>query len=294
MKIFITGATGFVGSALTEKLAKQHQITALTRSVQQAQKILPSSVNMVSTLTNYTDFNEFDAVINLAGEPIFNQRWTDEQKSRLTTSRVNLTEKLATLINNSVNPPHTFISGSAGGYYGDCGEAVIDESMPSANSFPARLCYQWESAALNANSRVCLLRTGIVLHKSGGALAKILPIYRCGLGGKLGHGKQFWAWIALEDMVDAIEFLLLTPTCQGAFNLTSPNPVRNTAFNRMLGTTLQRPHFASIPAFILKLILGERSCLLLDSQRIIPAKLLTCGFKFKFSELAQTLNGLKQ
>lgn len=290
MNIFITGATGFVGSALTAKLAEQHQITALTRFPENAKKILPASVNTVSTLACYANFDQFDTVINLAGEPIFDHRWTTQQKIRLTNSRVNLTENLTALINNSLTPPHTFISGSACGYYGDCGEQHIDENTPSSAAFPATLCRQWETAALNANTRVCLLRSGIVMGKSGGALARILPLYRYGLGGKLGNGKQFWAWIALQDMINAIEFLLLHPTCQGAFNLVSPHPVRNEDFNRILGSAVKRPHFAIVPSFVLKLLLGERSQLLLDSQNIQPTKLLAAGFEFKFPTLQQMIS----
>lgn len=290
MNIFITGATGFVGSVLTAKLAGQHQITALTRSPEKAGKILPASVKTVSTLACYANFDEFDAVINLAGEPIFDRRWTAQQKERLTNSRVNLTENLTALINNSVTPPHTFISGSACGYYGDCGEQPIDENTPPSDAFPAKLCQQWEAAALNADTRVCVLRTGIVMDKSGGALARMLPLYRYGLGGKLGCGKQFWAWIALPDMINAIEFLLLHSTCQGAFNLVSPHPIRNAEFNRMLGLAVKRPHFATVPAFVLKLVLGERSQLLLDSQNVQPSKLLAAGFEFQLPTLQQALS----
>ncbi len=292
MNIFITGATGFVGSALTAKLAGQHQITALTRSPEKAKKILPASVKTFSTLACYANFDEFDAVINLAGEPIFDRRWTAQQKERLTNSRVNLTENLTALINNSVTPPHTFISGSACGYYGDCGEQRIDENTPPSDAFPAELCQQWEGAALNADTRVCVLRTGIVMDKSGGALARMLPLYRCGLGGKLGNGKQFWAWIALPDMINAIEFLLLHPTCQGAFNLVSPHPIRNAEFNRMLSSAVKRPHFAAVPAFVLKLVLGERSQLLLDSQNVQPIKLIAEGFEFQLPTLQQAISEL--
>lgn len=290
MNIFITGATGFIGSELVKALSAQnHPITALTRSVENARKKLPDNVQPVDSLDNLTDFNEFDAVINLAGEPIFNRRWTDEQKNRLIDSRVKITEKLTALINRSSVPPHTFISGSATGYYGDGGEQELDEKSPPADTFSAHLCRQWERAAQQAQTRVCLVRTGLVFAPSGGALAAMLPLYRCGLGGKLGNGKQYWAWIALQDMVNGILFLLNNPACNGAFNFVSPNPIRNVAFNRILGKILNRPSFTTAPAFALKLILGERAKLLLDSQNIRPSKLLNAGFQFQFNELEQAL-----
>ena len=237
----------------------------------------------------FQHFNQFDAIINLAGEPIFSRRWTTTQKERLESSRISLTEKLTHLINRSDDPPHCFISGSATGYYGDCGEQLIDENTPPANHFAARLCQQWEAAALKANTRVCLIRTGMVLGTQGGALAKMLPLYRCGLGGKLGSGKQFWSWIALEDMVRGILFLLENADCRGAFNFVAPHAIRNAEFNVLLGETLRRPHMATAPAFMLKMLLGERANLLLDSQNLVPQHLLAQGFQFEHPDLAQFL-----
>ncbi|WP_109078683.1 TIGR01777 family oxidoreductase [Aggregatibacter kilianii] len=288
MKILITGATGFIGSALIPSLlAQKHQVTALVRNPAKAQKHLPAAVELINTLDYFQHFNQFDAVINLAGEPIFDHRWTAKQKVRLESSRVSLTEKLAQLINRSDTPPQCFISGSATGYYGDCGEQLIDENTPPADNFAARLCQQWEATALKANTRVCLVRTGIVLGTQGGALARMLPLYRCGLGGKLGSGKQFWGWIALADMVRGILFLLNNPNCHGAFNFVAPHAVRNAEFNTLLGDALHRPHFASVPAFMLKLLLGERAGLLLDSQNLVPQHLLAQGFQFEYPDLAE-------
>lgn len=290
MKILITGATGFIGSALIPSLlAKNHQITALVRHPAKAKQQLPYPIEFINTLDYFQHFNQFDAVINLAGEPIFSRRWTPTQKVRLESSRVSLTEKLAHLINRSDHPPHCFISGSATGYYGDCGEQRIDENTPPANDFAARLCQHWEAAALKAKTRVCLIRTGMVLGTQGGALAKMLPLYRCGLGGKLGSGKQFWGWIALADMVRGILFLLENADCRGAFNFVAPHAIRNAEFNVLLGKTLRRPHIATAPAFMLKLLLGERANLLLDSQNLVPQHLLAQGFQFEHPDLAQFL-----
>ena len=290
MKILITGATGFIGTALIPQLlAQNHQITALVRNIEKAQQQLPHVVELINTLDYFQHFNQFDAVINLAGEPIFDRRWTNKQKVRLESSRISLTEKLTQLINQSDEPPVCFIYGSATGYYGDCGEQSIDENTSPANHFAAQLCQHWEAAALKANTRVCVVRTSLVLARQGGALAKMLPLYRCGLGGKLGSGQQYWGWISLTDMVNGILFLLENSACKGPFNFVAPQVVRNTKFNKILGIILKRPHFATVPAFLLKFMLGERACLLLDSQKLIPQNLLAHGFQFQHPELAQYL-----
>ncbi len=290
MKILFTGATGLIGSALIPRLIHEnHQVIALSRNPAQAKMRLPAEVELTGTLENYSDLNDFDAVINLAGEPIFRRRWTPQQKNRLIRSRVDLTEKLTALINSSSRPPHSFISGSAAGYYGDRGEMALNENSGASDTFPARLCQQWEAAAQHAKTRVCLLRTGIVLAQHGGALEKILPPYRLGLGGKLGSGQQYWGWIALSDMVNAILFLLQHPQCHGAFNLSAPNPTRNSEFNHTLGSLLNRPHFARVPAFMLRWVFGERAQLLLDSQKILPTKLLQAGFRFQYPDIKSAL-----
>ncbi|KGQ71111.1 epimerase [Chelonobacter oris] len=291
MKLFITGGTGLVGQPLTRALLAQgHELTLLTRNPERARSRFKGlDIDFVPTLNSYSNFDHYDAVINLAGEPIFDNAWTDEQKKRLIDSRVKITERLTELINAGKNPPHSFISGSAVGYYGDNGESAVSEENPKGSQFPARLCAAWEHAARQADSRTCLIRTANVLSTRGGALTKMLPLYKCGLGGKLGSGKQYWAWIHLHDMVAAIEFLLNHPTCEGAFNFCSPNPVRNREFNRTLGKILTRPHFALVPEFMLKLVFGERAQLLLDSQNILPCRLLKAGFEFRFDKIDDAL-----
>lgn len=291
MKILVTGATGLVGQQLTKQLIQQqHQVTVLTRSSQKAKELFADNVDICTDLNDYQDFNGFDAIINLAGEPIFQHYWTDKQKQKLVNSRIHLTQQLVQRINQSQTPPHTFISGSAMGYYGDCGQQPIDENTKSGNQFPAQLCQQWEQTALDAKTRICLLRTGIVLAKQGGALKAMLPLYQVGLGGKLGNGKQYWAWISLEDMVKAIVFLLGNPACQGSFNLVSPYPVTNQEFNKILAQQLKRPAIMAVPRCLLSLILGERAQLLLDSQNAFPAKLQAMGFEFDYPSLKETLS----
>lgn len=287
MHIFITGATGFVGSALLKSLLKTpHKLTALSRSADIQRAKIPQ-VNWIADLSQ-VDFNQVDAVINLAGEPIFHRPWTTQQKQRLIESRVVLTRQLSEKILSAENPPSVFISASATGFYGNQGENQLTENALPTTHFTGKLCQQWENAALAAqseNTRVCLLRTGLVFSKNGGALAKMLALYKLGLGGKLGSGNQFWAWISLQDMARGILFLLENASCQGAFNFVSPNPIRHSDFNRLLAQHLHRPAFCHAPAFILKLALGERACLLLDSQQVIPEKLLQAGFHFEFPHL---------
>lgn len=288
MNILLTGGTGLVGSALIPLLlAKQHQLCVLTRQIQPLH--FPKGVKKINKLAEFQQLNDFDAVINLAGDPIFNHRWTVKQKAELFTSRVNLTQNLTALINRSDNPPHTFISGSASGYYGDHQDHWIDENSPAGTAFPSQLCQQWEAAAQQANTRVCLLRTGMVFSLNGGAFPKMLALYRFGLGGKLGSGKQYWAWISLQDMISGILFLLENPQCKGAFNFSAPQPITNQDFNLQLGEYLNRPHFANVPAFLLRIFLGERTQLLLNSQRISPKKLRDAGFQFNISNFQDFL-----
>ena len=252
-------------------------------------EILPRQVQFITSLNSFPNLDSFDGVINLAGEPIFAKPWNTERKRTLFNSRISLTNQISQLINLGKKPPHFFISGSATGYYGEQGERLINETCPPANHFAAQLCQQWEMAALTAKTRVCLLRTGIVLSKEGGALEKMLPLYRTGLSGKLGNGKQFWGWIALEDMLNGILFLIQNAQCQGAFNFVAPQAIRNQEFNQLLSQVLKRPACLTTPKFLLKLVLGERANLLLDSQNLVPEKLLQQGFQFQQAELRSFL-----
>lgn len=302
MQIFITGGTGFIGTALCQQLVAQgHQLRLLTRKTP-----LPADTQAVTFCHDFAPFNAgqknaldgMSAVINLAGEPIFNRRWTARQKQILWDSRVSLTQKIASLIRQSANPPRIFLSGSATGIYGNLTENVKFRENPTAcvpinsNDFPSKLCQAWENSALQAQSeqtRVCLLRTAMVLAPNGGALQKMLPLYRFGLGGKLGSGQQHWAWISLQDQVRAICFLLENATSQGAYNLTAPHSICNADFNRTLAKALNRPAFCTVPKWALKLALGERSQLLLDNQPLVPQRLLAEGFQFNHSTLADYL-----
>ncbi|MEG9532089.1 TIGR01777 family oxidoreductase [Mannheimia indoligenes] len=294
MNILITGGTGFIGTELIKKLKPEnHHFTLLVRD--KGKKSDDKQITYCYSLDEFSDLNDFDAVINLAGEPIFDKRWTEQQKRKLIESRVKITNKLSELINASVNPPHTFLSGSAIGIYGDLPKSANFYTESTAcyqDCFTNHLCQQWERAALEAESdktRVCLIRTGTVFSPEGGALKKILPIYKCGLGGKLGSGKQYWAWISRRDHVQAVIFLLKNANCSGVYNFVAPNPVRNEEFNRILANAVNRPAFFAVPEFALKLGLGERACLVLDNQQLIPEKLLAAGFEFQDPILTENI-----
>ncbi|MEH0666622.1 TIGR01777 family protein [Vibrio scophthalmi] len=302
MKILLTGGTGFIGRELLKQLTT-HEVTVLTRSPSRARQVLAhlkqSNLSFIDSLDDFHDLNPFDAVINLAGEPIADKRWTDSQKSLICESRWQLTEQLVALIHASTAPPSVFLSGSAVGYYGDQQAHPFDESLQvqSNDDFAHQVCARWEQIALRAQSqhtRVCLMRTGIVLGLDGGALKKMLPPYRLGLGGPIGTGKQYMPWIHLMDMVRAIVYLLDTEHAQGVFNFTAPHPVTNTLFSQTLARCLRRPHVLFTPAWVMKLVLGESATLLFDSIRAKPKKLTELGFTFQYSRLEPALKHLLQ
>jgi len=295
MRIFLTGATGFIGRALTQALhAHGHELIAWVRDPSRAE--LPSNVALLSlegddTLREAVD--GCDAVINLAGEPLVGRRWTAERRRRLHGSRVDLTRRLSDAINAAKTPPRIFISGSAIGYYGDCGATPVDESSARGDDYLATLCGDWETAALSVNNpqtRVALLRTGVVLGKNGGALKKMLPAFRMGFGGRLGSGDQYMSWIHLDDIVALIETLLTDARYQGPVNAVAPNALSNSDFTKALAKALGRPAFFPAPAPVLRALFGEASAVLLTGQRVAPVTALTHGFHFKFADLKQALN----
>lgn len=293
MQLLITGGTGLIGRHLIERLLTlSHRITVLTRDPERARALLGNRVEYWSTLNDKTSLDGMDAVINLAGEPIADKRWSAEQKRRLGHSRWHVTERLAALINAGSTPPAVLISGSAVGYYGSQGEALVTEDETPADEFTHHLCARWEELAQAAESdktRVCLLRTGVVLASDGGALAKMLPLFRLGLGGPLGSGKQYMSWIHIDDMVNGILYLLDNPILRGPFNMVSPYPVRNEQFCATLAHALNRPCLLRAPGWALKLLMGEAATLVLDGQRAIPHRLEAAGFGFRFYELEEAL-----
>lgn len=301
MKILITGGTGFIGRELI-KLLMTHDLVVLTRNRAQAKATLAHVHNeklaFIDTLDDLHDLNPYDAVINLAGEPIADKRWTSRQKQRICDSRWILTERLVELIHASTKPPHVLISGSAVGYYGDQQGHPFDESLQVKSSrFSHHVCETWEQIALRAQSdrtRVCLLRTGVVLAPEGGALKKMLPPYRLGLGGPIGTGDQYMPWIHMNDMVKGIVYVLETEHAQGPFNLCAPHPVTNRVFSRSLAATLKKPHLLTTPKWAITLLMGEASELLFDSIRAKPKKLTELGFQFSYSRIEPALRHLLQ
>lgn len=287
MNILITGASGLIGRHLVYRLQQQnHKILALTRNPDRARKILGDKVTLWQSLQSQTTLDGISAVINLAGEPIAARRWTTKGKHILCQSRWQITEQLTNLINTRQITPSVFISASAIGYYGDLGQQEITEYTDAHPEFTHHLCQHWEQLALDASAhtRVCLLRTGVVLSRDGGMLPRLLPLFRAGLGGHMGQGSQYLSWIHLHDQINAILWLLEHP-CNGSFNLVAPNPVTNREFTRILGQTLHRPACLHIPGWLLRILAGESSTLILASQRVIPQRLSESGFQFQYPTL---------
>ncbi|VEB96134.1 Epimerase family protein SA0724 [Cedecea lapagei] len=292
MEILVTGGSGLIGRHLVTRLLELgHQVSVITRSPEKARKGLDKRVALLKGFEGLQNLDAFDAVINLAGEPIADKRWTEEQKQRLCQSRWQTTERLVELFKASQQPPKTFISGSATGYYGDLGEVVVTEDEPPHNEFTHKLCARWEQIACGAQSeatRVCLLRTGVVLAPKGGILAKMLPLFRLGLGGPIGNGRQYLAWIHIDDMVNGILWLL-DNDLRGPFNMVAPYPVRNEQFSHALGHALKRPAIFRAPATAIRLLMGESSVLVLGGQRALPKRLEESGFGFRWFDLDEAL-----
>lgn len=295
MKILITGATGLIGTQLCAQLVKTHSLTVLTRDSDKAKQKLGGQIDFINALCDI-DFNTLDCVINLAGEPIVNKRWSDKQKEIIRNSRIELTQEIAAAIKSSSNPPHTFISGSAIGYYGRQETQHIDEQFTKVHQeFSHTLCNDWENAARNAETdatRVCLIRTGIVLSTNGGALQKMLPPFKLGLGGPVASGEQGMSWIHINDMVSLIEFVMNNQHLTGAINATAPTPQSNRAFSKTLAKVLHRPAIFPMPAWVLNLAMGEMADLLIFGQYVIPSKLLDAGFEFQYPDLHPALESL--
>jgi uncharacterized protein (TIGR01777 family) len=295
MKIAVTGASGLIGGALVPRLRQDgHEVLRLVRRTPRTadeHRWDPQHHRLDPAV-----LSDVDAVINLAGEPIRPRPWTRSYKQRLLSSRLDATatvsEALAAAATADPSRRRVLLSGSAVGYYGDTGDRPIDETAPPGTDFLAGLCARWEAAttpAEEAGVRVSLLRTGLVIGR-GAMLMQVLGLlFRAGLGGKLGSGRQYWPWISLRDEVDAIRFLLSADVF-GPVNLTAPTPVTNAEFTRELGRVVHRPTMLPVPAFVLSTALGEfaRSSVL-GGQRALPAKLTGAGFTFADTRLEQAL-----
>jgi hypothetical protein len=306
--IVIAGGTGFLGRPLAASLAAGgHAVTVLARH--RAPGTPPASLHAASGSIVQVEWHPdgttgpwmraidgAEGVINLAGESIAARRWTPSQKARIVESRLLATRSLVAAIAAAGNPPKVFISGSAIGFYGDRGDEVLSEPSAPGRDFLADLCVQWEREAMRANSartRATLIRTGIVLHPSGGALAKMLPPFKAFVGGPLGSGRQYMSWIHREDWVALVSWTITNDLIGGPINATAPEPVTNLEFSKALGRALHRPGLLPAPAFALRLLLGEMAGpLLLASQRVIPARADELGFQFSHPRLGPALEDL--
>lgn len=296
MKILITGGTGLLGRALCKTLLRDgHQLTVLSRKPESVATLCGKSVQAIATLDDWEPIEYFDAVINLAGEPIADASWTKKRKQALQDSRIALTEKLVQGIAVAERKPAVLLSGSAVGYYGNRNNDELDERAGAGGDFPSLLCQEWENAALMAGVhgvRVCLLRTGLVLSPQGGLLGRLLLPFKFALGAQLGNGRQWMSWVHIDDYVAMVIRLLHDAQLSGAFNMTSPYPVTNIEFTRQLAHAVGRPAIFVAPGVLLKWLLGERSILLLEGQRVLPKRMQAVGFKFIHSDLSGALDAI--
>ena len=300
MKVFVTGATGFIGPHLVRRLADAgHQVFVLDRSPEKARPMPGGAVRVEGDGTVSGAWQEevsrCDAVINLAGITIF-QRWNARVKEQLTASRIDTTRNVVDALRARRGVSTRLLSGSAIGYYGSRGDETLNEGSVPAGDFMARMARDWENAALEAESlgvKVAVCRFGIVLGKNGGALGQMLPLFRLGLGSPLGAGKQWFSWIHVDDLVAGLIFLLQHEEVVGPVNLTAPEPVRNSEFTRALGKAIKRPTFLpAVPGLALRLALGQVAQVLVEGQRVLPDRLLKSGFKFRYPTLQDALRDL--
>ncbi|MDJ0724894.1 MAG: TIGR01777 family oxidoreductase [Prochloraceae cyanobacterium] len=300
MKIAITGATGFVGSRLVEKLNKEsHQILIFTRNPERAKVVFPSAAFPNLEIVKYNpkqagDWQDkisgCDGVVNLAGEPIA-ERWNEQHKKEIKESRELGTKNIVAAIAKADPKPSVLVNASAIGYYGTSETATFDENSPSGNDFLAQVCQNWEAEAQKvtaAGVRLAIIRIGIVLG-DGGALAKMLGPFKMYAGGPLGSGKQWFSWIHRDDLVNLIIEALKRSDIEGTFNATAPNPVRMSEFCQVLGEVLNRPSWLPVPDFALELLLGDAAVVVLEGQQVLPQKTQAIGFEYQYPTLKPAL-----
>ncbi len=336
MNILISGGSGFLGSAFSEEITRRYEqtekpltITWLTRDTSQEH---PASVSLMSyddLAHSDSNAHDFDVIMNLAGAGIADSRWSDERKEQLLASRIKPTQALLEFIARASHKPKLLLSGSAIGWYGTQGDTPLTESSSYETDFAHKLCEEWEQLALKATDYdvpVAIVRTGVVMHPSGGMIAKLLLPFKMGVGGQLGNGQQIMSWISREDWVGAAIFIIekqLAHTASSShsdsvlkvdstlktdtrsktdnalqtendtlalvYNLTAPSPVTNHTFTKAMGSWLHRPTIFTLPEFLLKLMFGEMSTLLIDGQKVLPQALLAAGYEFKHTDMEQAL-----
>ena len=292
MKILLSGSHGLVGSALVSSLRGDgHEVFHLVRRAPHSESEVEWYPERGSLAL--ARLEGMDAVVHLAGESIAEGRWNDEKKKRIRESRVKGTTVLSEALANLRHPPKTLISASAIGYYGNRGDLILTEQSAPGNDFLAGVCVEWERATESASQqgiRVVKARFGVILSTGGGALKKMLPPFRMGVGGRIGSGKQWMSWIALDDVVAGITFAINNDALAGPVNFVAPKPVTNAEFTKALGKALSRPTIFPIPEFGVRLAFGEMAdALLLSSQRVEPAQLKNAGYEFEYSELVSAL-----
>ncbi len=307
MRIVIAGGTGFLGSPLAEVYAEDgHDVVVLTRRLPAGEARHDSGTG-VPGITRVgwkpdgqggpwaATLDGADAVINLAGEGIGDRRWTPQRKAQLRDSRIIPTRSLAAAIRASAVPPKVLVSASGVGYYGASGDEPQTEDSPAGDDFLAHVCEDWEGEALGAISpatRVVVTRTGVVLERAGGALTQMMRPFQLFVGGPIGSGRQYISWIHRHDWIEMLRWIVQTPEVTGPINATSPEPVTNREFARLLGLALRRPGFVPAPAFVLKLALGEMASLALTGQRVLPARVQALGYHFRYPHLDQAFRGI--
>ncbi len=307
MRIVISGGTGFLGSPLAEMYAEEgHDVRVLTRSLMSGDfRHDPGTgvpgVTRVGWVPDgksgpwATVLDGADAVINLAGESIDAGRWTPQRKARLRDSRLLATRSLATAILAVKAPPRVFVSSSAVGFYGPAGDQPLTEASPAGRGFLAGLCEDWEKEAqcvTRAETRLAIVRSGIVLERSGGALARMITPFRWFVGGRIGSGRQYFSWIHRLDWMELVRWIVQQQEVRGAINATAPEPVTNKELARALGRALHRPRLVPAPTFALKLIVGEMADSIVTGQRVIPARAQALGYHFRYPDIDQAFRGI--
>ncbi len=300
MKVAVTGATGFVGHRLVERLqAEGHQVVVLSRNPERASKVFPKTAFSAVEIVAYTptaagDWQQAiagcDGVVNLAGEPI-SERWTAAHKQAILESRQLGTQRIVEAIAQADPKPQVLVNASAIGYYGTSDTTTFDESSNPGHDFLAEVCRAWESEAQKVKAlgiRLVILRIGIVLGM-GGAIAKMLPPFKLFAGGPIGSGKQWFSWIHRDDLVSLILQALTQPTMVGTYNATAPTPVRMAEFCHTLGEVMHRPSWLPVPAFAIEALLGDGAIVVLEGQEVIPKRTLETGFQYQYPTLKQAL-----
>ena len=290
MRVLISGASGLVGTEVARQLLEAgHEPIKLVRRVAKA----PDEVSWNPSKGEIDPeiMESVDAVVNLAGATTGRIPWTKKYKKEIVSSRIDSTRTLVTAINRAGNPPTVLVSGSASGFYGEGGSSFLTEESPKGKGFLSDLAHDWEQEAMKARARVVLIRTTLVMSRKRGALGPLMPLLKLGVGGPLGSGKQFWAWINLVDEAAAIIHLINTPSANGPFNLTAPEPATCEEMIVGLGKAMNRPTSLRIPEFAMKLFIGEAAEeLLLVSQKMTANKLIGSGFRFRYPDLRSSIN----